>query len=95
VEDVHLLLKVDDLQCVMSRYIDGTLNERKSTNCSAYLIYPIYQSPIPSFYQKWELLQQAAQETLLENPRIRRRDSLLEPPQSKFTTPPFVFLCWQ
>lgn len=54
--------------------------------------YPVYQRPVPSLNQERELLQQPAQEVVLESPRVRRHDLLPVSQYPYLSFPPARFL---
>lgn len=77
-EDVQALLEVDDLQSMLASDVDGALDESEGGEGASDLVDPVEKSPVPSLSKEGELLQDAAQQAVLEDESIGGRDDAAE-----------------
>lgn len=73
-EDAEALLEVDDLEGMLAGDINGTLHEGDGSEGAAELVDPVDEGPVPGLDEEGELLEDAAQDTILEDEGVGGRD---------------------
>lgn len=76
-EDVQSLLEVDELKSMATGDIDSALDEGQCSDGTADLIDPVNLEPVPRLNEERKLLEDTAQEAVLEDERVGCGDDAL------------------
>lgn len=91
-EDMPSLLQSDQLKSMLPSHVHSALYYSQSCECSAQLIHPVDQCPIPRLDQERELSENPAEESVAEYSRVRRIDSSSAAKEPEVSRSPWLLL---